>query len=178
MPIKAGTLADAYDACVRDHFDYVYNLALLRSGDRALAQDISQEVFIRVYKGLPNFRHDAQLSTWIYRITMNVCHTILKRESTYRQKIDEADPGLPIHGTESPDPAELAMAESRKDQVRAAIQQLSPNQADVITLFYLKEHDYAEIAAILDMPMGTVKSHLHRAKQALKQILEGIIHEL
>ena len=177
MPSKPGSLADAYDACVRDHFDYVFNLALLRCGDRPLAQDITQEVFIRVYKGLSTFRHEAQLSTWIYRITMNVCHSLIKKEGTYQKRLDEMDPGMPIHGSTASDPEEQFIKQSRQEQVRAAIQELTPAQADVITLYYIREYDYAEIAEILQMPMGTVKSHLYRAKQALKHRLEGLNHE-
>lgn len=170
--MKQRSLTSAFNACVRDHFDYVYQLALMRSGNRALAQDITQETFIRVYKGLSNFRQDAQLSTWIYRITMNVCHTYLKKESTHQLKQTLTDVEDSLHQTRSPSPEETMIEDDRKAQVWAAIQTLTPAQADVITLFYLKEYDYTEISDILQMPMGTVKSHLHRGRNALKEHLE------
>ncbi|MCF7808813.1 MAG: RNA polymerase sigma factor [Candidatus Marinimicrobia bacterium] len=177
IQMKPRSLTSAFNACVRDHFDYVYQVALVRSGNRTLAQDITQETFIRVYKGLSNFRQDAQLSTWIYRITMNVCHTYLKKESTHQLKQTLPDVEDSLHQTSTLSPEEALFRENRKTQVWVAIQTLTPAQADVITLYYLKEYDYTEIAEILQMPMGTVKSHLHRAKQSLKQYLEGKIDE-
>jgi len=172
MPIEQGSLAKKYDDCIRDHFDMVYQLALMRCGESNLAQDITQEVFIRVYKGLSHFREDSQISTWIYRITMNVCHTYLKKESRQQMKQTLVEAGEIIHQTEAKNPEDIMLRENRQKQVRAAIQSLPPIQADVITLYYLREYDYKEITEILHMPMGTVKSHLHRAKKALKSYLE------
>lgn len=170
--MKQRSSTSAFNACVRDHFDYVYQLALMRSGNRTLAQDITQETFIRVHKGISAFRQDAQLSTWIYRITMNVCHTYLKKESAHQMRQTLTELEHTIHQTQSPNPEDILIAEDRKTMVWAAIQTLTPAQADVITLYYLKEYDYTEISEILQMPMGTVKSHLHRGKNALKEHLE------
>jgi RNA polymerase sigma-70 factor (ECF subfamily) len=172
MSTKQDRLADKYDECVRYHFDMVYQIALMRSGDHSLAEDITQEVFIRIYKGLSHFREDSQLSTWIYRITMNVCHTYLKKESQHQLKQTLVEVGDFLHQTKSHSPEEVLMKKSRQEEVWAAIQSLTPIQADVITLYYLKEYDYSEISDILKMPMGTLKSHLHRAKKALKQYFQ------
>ncbi len=158
---------------VKDHGDRIYNLALMKSSRADLAADISQETFIRVYKGLGKFKGKAELSTWIYRIALNVCHTLLKKEATlshplsdsrkYDELIDEGD-----------NVEEHFFKQDQKQMIRNAIASLSQKQSDAITLFYLKEFQYSEVAEIMDIPINTLKSHLRRAKENLKPIIERI----
>jgi len=162
---------------VSEHADRIYNLALLKSNHPSLAEDICQETFIRVYKGLPAFRQQAQLGTWIYRIALNVCSTLITREA--RQANREIDLNLDgEHEHPSPDePVEdQYFREVRAEEVRRAIAALPVKQADAITLYYLKEFQYLEVAEIMELPLNTVKSHIHRAKQTLRTLLQEVQH--
>jgi len=157
-----------FRALVRDQGDRIYNLALMRSGRRDLAQDVVQETYLRAWRGLARFRGAAELTTWLYRIAINVCHSYLKRES--RKETEALMPEL----NAAPSAEAEFLKEERRNQVRSAIGRLPEIQADVLTLFYLREQRYEEIASILQLPLGTVKSHLHRAKKALRSQLEEI----
>lgn len=157
---------------VREHSEKIYNLALMKSSQRALAEDICQETFIRVYKGLPNFRDDASIGTWIYRIALNVCHSMLKKESgiqNHEVPIDEDN--YSELTDEDSDVQNIHDAMNQKETIRQAIASLPQQQADVITLYYLKEFQYSEVAEIMNIPLNTVKSHLRRAKENLRQMI-------
>ena len=110
---------------VKEHGDRIYNLALMKSNQVTLAEDITQETFIRVYKGLNNFRNEAQIGTWIYRIALNVCNTFMVRESRISKPLRsiEQDGGLEIED-EISNVHDLFMAESRKQLIRKAISNL------------------------------------------------------
>ncbi len=172
----AGELKARFDLLVREHFDRIYNLALMRCNRPDLAEDMTQETFIRAYKGLRAFRGDAQVSTWLYRIAINVCHSMMKKESRY--VLPDENLQEDRNTVFQPDPAPSAETEyfkqQQKIQLRLAIQQLPRAQADALTLYYLREYDYREVAEIMKLPMGTVKSHLHRAKNNLKRILSEV----
>ena len=163
---------------VRDHSSRIYNLALMKCNQVTLAEDISQEIFIRVYKGLRNFRDESHIDTWIYRIALNVCHTMIKKESQLSSKMitlgDRAD--LEPEEIDS-DVQDIFMKDVEKNQIRDAVSALSPLQSDAITLYYLKEFQYTEVADIMDIPLNTVKSHIRRAKANLKQILMEVYNE-
>ncbi len=160
---------------VKEHGDRIYNLALMKSNQVILAEDITQETFIRVYKGLSNFRHEAQLGTWVYRIALNVCHTFLKKESLISKPLRsfEGD-GEPVILDEFSNTEDVFLAESNKQLIRSAIAALPPKQSDVITLYYLKEFQYSEVAEIMDIPINTVKSHLRRAKENLRRLIPEV----
>lgn len=157
---------------IRTHGDRIYNLALLKSNQITLAQDICQETYLRVYKGLPRFRNDAQLGTWIYKIALNVCHTILKKESriTKHTIAYDTENGFQSIDHES-DVQELFLKDSTKSAVRRAISALPAAQSDAITLYYLHEFQYTEVAEIMNIPINTVKSHLRRAKEKLRELI-------
>lgn len=166
-----------YEKLVKEHFDRIYNLTLTRCNRPELAEDMTQETFMRAYKGLANFRGDAQLSTWLYRIALNVCHSTMKKESRYQYPDETGEPSW--EGTEERGPTPSAEHEylerDRGLQLRTAIQQLKPLQADAITLYYLREYSYTEVADIMDLPLNTVKSHLRRAKEKLRSILSEVM---
>jgi RNA polymerase sigma-70 factor (ECF subfamily) len=145
-------------------------------GDKAQVEDLAQEVFIRVYQGLPGFRGEARLSTWIYRIAYNVCVAELER-ARHRVKFVSIDakgdgerPRLDLQDDRQ-DPEVIL---SRID-VRAIIQKLldrpPPRSKAILSLYYLQELGYEEIGAVMALPLGTVKTHLHRAKRALRDMI-------
>lgn len=161
-----------FRALVEDHGDRIYNLALMRCNDLDLAKDISQETFLRAYKGISNFRNEAEVGTWLYRIALNVCHTVLARESN-RSKLNVAlEPEYFEASADDMSIEDDHLAGIQKEQIRKAILRLPRNQGDAITLYYLKEFQYSEVADIMAIPINTVKSHLRRAKQNLRGILK------
>jgi RNA polymerase sigma-70 factor (ECF subfamily) len=130
------------------------------------AEEVAQDVFVRVYRGLPSFRGDARLSTWIYRITVN----LLAAER-------RAPPTEPLEGTREV-PREFGGADrafdelTLRDRIEKALLRLPVNYQVLINGHYLKGMRYEELAEALDLPLGTVKTHLHRAKRQLRHLLE------
>lgn len=162
---------DAFAALVTRHQRYVYNLAyrLLRDGREA--EDLAQEAFLRAWKGLGTFRGDAKFTTWLYRIVTNLCYNRLEglRRELLDVSLDDGDlaPAL-FHAREPPVVVETAESHTFLHRQVAA---LPDKYRLVISLFYLQGFSYQEMAHVLDIPLGTVKTHLFRARQRLKQYL-------
>ncbi len=170
--IKKGDMA-AFDKLVADYSKRVSNIAYSLLSDREDALDAAQEVFIRVYKNIGNFRGESTVSTWIYRITKNVCTDFLRKRRSNIISLDddnEDGPKLEI-ADETTSPEQIAEQNERVVAVRKAIAALDENQRTVITLFDINGLSYEEISAILKCPLGTVKSRLYRARDSLRKIL-------
>lgn len=161
----------AFAELVRRHQGKIRGLLLRLAGDRTLADDLAQEAFLRAYRGLVGFQGRARFSTWLYRIAYNVY-------LNHRTRVKELA-ALP-EGFESGAPApETSLSQSRSDLRRdldAAISALPERYRAVVMLYYLEDVSYPEIAEILDLPLGTVKTHLHRAKKLLRQHMRGWGH--
>lgn len=148
----------------------VFALTARSVPNRARAEELAQDVFLKVHRGLPYFRGDARLSTWIYRITVNVLSQ--ERPDLAGASLDEVRPGeseprlKPV--THDRAFADLAL----KDRLDKAIQRLPIHYQVLVNGHYLKGLQYEELAAALNLPMGTVKTHLHRAKRQLRHLLE------
>ena len=160
-----------FHAIVNEHADRIYNLALMKCGEESLAQDICQETFIRVYKGLQAFRAESQIGTWIYRIALNVCHTQMAREIKRGRLADPIEYADDVLSSDLGDPVVEVEREVKAETIRKAIASLPEHQATAVSLFYLKEFKYTEVAEIMDLPLNTVKSHLRRAKTRLRDII-------
>jgi RNA polymerase sigma-70 factor (ECF subfamily) len=158
----------AFAELLRRHQGKVRGLLLRLASDRTLADDLAQEVFLRAYRGLAGFEGRARFSTWLYRIAYNVY-------LNHRTRVRELA-ALP-EGFESGAMApETALSASRSDLRRdldVAIAALPERYRAVVMLYYLEDVSYPEIAEILDLPLGTVKTHLHRAKRLLRENLHG-----
>jgi RNA polymerase sigma-70 factor, ECF subfamily len=159
---------DAFARLVERNQAGIYNLALRMTRDPEEAVDMTQETFLRAWRSLPGFRAEAKFSTWLYRIAYNVC---LSRRIVHRSTL--ADPGaaesVPVPEREEP-PA-IVLRQERREGVMTAMNTLAPAYRLVLDLYYWRDCTYEEIAAILDLPMGTVKTHLFRAKAALRTAL-------
>ena len=178
IPIVKKSADRKFSEIVKNHSDRIFNLALMKCNQVTLAEDICQVTFIRVYKGLHTFRDESHLGTWIYRIALNVCHTMIKKESQISSNMVALDdrPDLePIE--EHGDVQEGFIRDTQKDEIRRAISALPPLQSDAITLYYLKEFHYTEVAEIMDIPLNTVKSHIRRAKANLRKLLMEVEYE-
>jgi RNA polymerase sigma-70 factor, ECF subfamily len=159
-----GELVDLYK-------DMVYGLVWRLTTDRSRVDDVAQDVFLKVYRGLPYFRGEAKLSTWIYRIIQNVCLQERGRRPPDVPLESGEDEHRRSHEPSGPDAAfgDLEL----RDRLEKAIAQLPEHYRLLIAAHYLKGVQYEALAETLDLPLGTVKTHLHRAKRRLREILEA-----
>ncbi|MBN2797815.1 MAG: sigma-70 family RNA polymerase sigma factor [Deltaproteobacteria bacterium] len=169
----------AYEAIMRRYQDTVYTLALRWMRDEQVAEEVSQDIFIKLHSALHDFRGDATLRTWIYRVAVNHCKN--RRLYRSRRKMDQhdplegrsPDPDAPARELPSPLPLPDHDVQRAEAEVllRAALAELDPEQRQIIVLRDVEDLDYQEIADLLQLPRGTVKSRLHRARQQLAQRL-------
>jgi len=167
----------AYGVLVERYRDYVYTIAVRIVGDDEDAEDVAQETFVRAYRALPRFRGDSKFSSWLYRITTNRALTHLKRRKR-RAPTDDIDAGPHVEAeavddgrAESESPELLVRDDEFRREVRRAVGDLPEQYRVVVTLFYLEQRSYKEVAETLGIPMGTLKTHLHRARALLRDIL-------
>lgn len=139
-------------------------------------EDIAQEVFVKIYKNLKNFKEESSLYTWIYRITINVCIDELKKKKNVvyiDEKIETADGEMEMQLEDTAKgPEHLAEDEELKRKITNCIRKLPIDQRTMIILRDIKGFTYMEIAEMTKINLGTVKSKINRARTALKQILE------
>ena len=166
---QAGKTA-AFAELVNRHGQMVYNLALRTLNDPHEAEDIAQETFVRAWQSLKRFRGDARFSTWLYRITTNLCFNRLPHMKRELKALDtEAASELTdqrLHGE-----GQLLSIELR-NQLHTAIDNLPESYRLLIMLRHLQEMSYAEIAEITNMPLGTVKTGIFRARRLLHDTLK------
>jgi RNA polymerase sigma-70 factor (ECF subfamily) len=160
---------DAFDVIVERHRRAVYQLCYRFVGNHEDASDLAQEVFLRAYRGLRNFKGDAALGTWLYRIGVNAC---LNRVSARKPAMEslQATEALPAAG---PDAMTSLLRQEQASHVRAAIAKLPPKQRATLVLRIYHELPHQEIAGILGSSVGAVKANFFHALQNLKRILAG-----
>jgi len=167
----------AFAELVRLHKDRVFSLTLRMLGDRDEAEDVSQEVLVAVHRHLPRFRGDCRLSTWIYRVARNHCLNRIKylsrRTGEGPGEVEGAEAaetaGRLLSAPERPDRALLGAEERQK--VQQALQRLEAPSRLLVVLRDIEGMSYDEIARVAELPEGTVKSRLHRARAALATML-------
>jgi RNA polymerase sigma-70 factor (ECF subfamily) len=158
----------AFQELIDRYKDLVFALIARTVQDRSRAEDLSQDVFLRIYRGLPYFRGEARLSTWIYRIVANLCAERRGREIPV-VSIDDDDTRDRV--TPSSVDAHADDLE-RRDRLEKAIARLPAHYRLLVAAHYLEGVRYEELAEALKLPLGTVKTQLHRAKQQLRRLLE------
>lgn len=167
----------AFEALVRAHQDRVYDFCVRMLTDREEAFDLTQEIFISVHKNLDKFRADAKLTTWIYRIARNHCLNRLKYlKRRGRGRSDEYGESNELSITESQgggpqQPDDAVQGKNDRALVHRAIQELDEDQRSLVVLRDVEGLSYEEIMDITELPEGTVKSRLHRAREKLAGIL-------
>ena len=159
---------EAFGALVEQYRDNVYRLAYRMCGNAYDADEAAQEAFVAAWRALPNFRGDAKFSTWLYRLTTNAAIDVMRREKRHQtvgdgEMMDLAD--------DADSPQETVERTEQQEAVQKALATLSEEYREVLLLRYMEELDYAEIAEVLQLPSGTVKSRINRAKAALKAAL-------
>ncbi|HEY3862014.1 MAG TPA: sigma-70 family RNA polymerase sigma factor [Verrucomicrobiae bacterium] len=167
--LEAGQRGEAFDLLVEHFKDKVFGLAFSMLRDQTKAEDIAQDVFLKIWKALPGYHGGASLSTWIYAITRNTCLTEIKKRSS-RPTISLHDPAMEEAADSIPALQSAGGNPGAELDVRAMLAELPEKYRQVIVLFYLEQKAYEETAAMLGMPMGTVKSLLFRARKELLRI--------
>lgn len=166
---------DAFNELVKRYQDQVVNFAYNMLSNREDAYDASQEIFIKIYKNIDSFEEKSQFMTWLFRISSNVCKDILRK----RQKrsnvvsIDSTDydeDGMDVSDSRYSPEDELERSELQRS-VHRALERIKPEYREIIVYCDINQKSYEETAAILNCPVGTVKSRLSRARMALKQKL-------
>ena len=164
----------AFEELILKHEKIVYNLALRMMNHSEDAMDISQEVFLKAYRSLANFDERSAFSTWLYRITHNTCiDEIRKRKGkqTYslEEDLESEDGSMQRQVADAGDtPEESLMRKEEKSEILRALDTLSEEHKAAIILRDVKGMSYEEIAEILDLSLGTVKSRINRARNQLK----------
>lgn len=176
---KAGDVK-AFDLLVRRYERQIFNFALKLTGNREEASDVVQEAFVRVFRFMESFRSESSFSTWIYRVLVNAFLDMKKK-----RRIDDKTLYLEEHrGPEGqilakeiedtgPTPEEAAIERERGEAVLEAILSLPDYQRAMILMFHSEGMSYEEIAEVTQLPLGTVKSRMNRARLALKEKLAG-----
>jgi RNA polymerase sigma-70 factor, ECF subfamily len=159
----------AFRELVDKYKHLVFGLIARMTSNRQEAEDLAQEVFLRVHRGLPYFRGEARLSTWIYRIVAHLCLQERQRGGPVAWSLDD-----PEHGTSVGEPgvvdARFSDLELR-DRLEKAMAQLPAQYRLVLAAHYLQGVQYEDLAEALGLPLGTLKTQLHRAKRRLRQLL-------
>ena len=140
----------------------VFRMAVMFLRDPGRAEEVTQDIFLKLWKALPAYDGRAAPSTWLYTIARNTCLSALRSE-TQRNT-------LPLDSI--PEPAAVEAAAGGNVELARCVERLSDVQRDAITLFYLQEKSVKEVARMLDVPEGTLKSHLYRARLALAVMMK------
>jgi len=166
---------DAYSELIKANQDSIFGAIYHLVGNKEDAEDIAQEVFLKAYRGIRRFRGAASFSTWLYGIMLNCVRTHWRRATHAVETLDgdadgRHDPPAPGGG-----PEEEALRRERIGAVRRAIAGLDEEAREVVVLRDIRGLSYEEMAAAIGAPVGTVKSRLHRARQALKTRLAPLL---
>lgn len=166
---------DAFAALVDEHQRYIYHLVLRVVKDENEALDLTQETFVRAWTALPNFKGQSQLRTWLYRIATNLCYNRLPNlRRSLNDLGDDVMEDIPETDAHFDNPAgEFETNETRK-LLQDAIQDLDENYRLLLTMRYQNELSYEEIASTLNLPLGTVKTGIFRAKAQLRNSLANL----
>jgi len=162
----------AYAVLVDRYQSYVFTLALRMVKGREDAEEIAQDVFIKAYKYLKDFRGASKFSTWIYTIVNNTAITFLRKKKLDVHSLDNEKVFETADSHDSGMRADTIEQKSRQQMVNQAIALLNPDDAAIITLFYKNEQSLDEIAAILKIENNAAKVRLHRARTRLKEKME------
>jgi RNA polymerase sigma-70 factor (ECF subfamily) len=164
---------EAFAMLVAEHQRYVYNLALRVVKDEEEALDLAQETFVRAWTALPNFRGQSQFRTWLYRIVTNLCYNRLPNlRRSLNELGDDIIAEIPETSVTFDNPAHGFESRELRSYLHKAIEALDESYRLLISLRYQDELSYEEIASALNLPLGTVKTGLFRAKEKLRLALE------
>jgi RNA polymerase sigma-70 factor (ECF subfamily) len=159
---------EAFRLLVQEHSGLVYRVALRILGVED-AQDASQEVWIRVWRNIRDFRGDSAFTTWLYRITVNTCLSVRRKESRRREREYSGDemPFLPEPRGDDADPEAAALGAEQREEIQAALGHVRAEHRAALVLRHMEGLSYAEIARVLGVPDGTAKGWASRGRAAM-----------
>ena len=163
---------NAYAELVNRYQAYVFTLVLRMIKSREDAEEVAQDVFIKAYRSLADFRGESKFSTWLYTIANTTSITFLRKKKLDVHSLDNEKVFEVADSRDSGLRANMVEQKSRVNMVNEAIAMLSPDDAEIITLFYKAEQNLEEISRILRLETNTVKVRLHRARTRLKEKME------
>ncbi|MDD9934592.1 MAG: sigma-70 family RNA polymerase sigma factor [Myxococcales bacterium] len=175
----------AFNELVRRHQEPIFRLLSSMLGDAAEAEDVAQEVFVSVFKSIDSFRGDAALSTWLYRVAVNHGKNRIKylarRARDAQRPLDERTEGqqasMGVMGSRPASPDQVAEALQAEGHVQRALSCLEEEQRVLVVLRDVENLSYDEIVGVTGLPIGTVKSRLHRARLALHKAFRALSEE-
>jgi len=159
----------AFEVLVRKYQDRVYNLCRYMLQDPQKAQDAAQDVFLKAYRGLKDFRPDFSIYTWLYRIAVNTC---LDYKKKLRREVSRSEPLAEDLPSDEPFPEQLYESREITATILLALQKLPKKLSATIVLREIEGLSYKEIADVLHTSVGTVKSRISRAREALRYLLQ------
>jgi len=161
---------DAFGALVEKYRVKMFNLAYSLTQDRAAADDLAQEVFIKAYLALPNFKFQSAFGTWLYRIAVNASKDFLRKETRVRKiPLEDSPPGTLMQEDTTSQIDDAREKEKRKKMVHSALESLPEKYQVILTLRDIQGFPYGEISQMLEISPGTVDSRLHRARKLLRK---------
>ena len=170
---------DAFEQLLLLHQKKVYNLCLRMSANPDDALDLSQEAFIKAWRSIGQYQFEASFSTWLFRLTSNVCIDFLRRkkrrqETSLTENYDDSDESAELSIPDAnPLPEQQAITNETKIELARAMEQLAPDHREILQLRVVEDLPYEQIADILGVRVGTVKSRLARARLSLRKILKA-----
>jgi RNA polymerase sigma factor (sigma-70 family) len=169
----------AYADLIKRHQRFVFTLAMRFSKNREDAEEIAQDCFVKAYRSLSNFQRQSKFSTWLYSIVYTTAMTALRKKRVDTDSIDDEDTYIQLENHSSGFDTNSVENMSRSYYLNQAIAQLLPDDAAIISLFYMGEQSLEEISQALGIEANTVKVKLFRARQRLKEKLErNLKHEV
>lgn len=176
----------AFNELVLTYESQVYRLAFRMLGNSEEARDLAQEVFVQVFRSIENFRGDSKIGTWLFRITVNLSKNqnkyLARRQKKLHSELDESI-GVDTSGArgvtsgETTEPEERAMAGQIEQIIAQSLMSLDEEHRTIVILRDVEGLSYEEVAQIADLPLGTLKSRLHRARALLRQMIEAATGE-
>lgn len=174
MGQEATLSQDEFPKIVEEHTNYVYNVALRMTNNPHDAEDITQEVFLSAYKSFSSFRGQSQVTTWLYRITVNACLMKIRKEKKAKQLTQTGydDTEVPDWGG---DPAKAAVNTELREALQDGISRLEPSLRSAVVLRDIQGFSGEESAEILGVTLASLKSRLHRGRVILRKHLETLV---
>lgn len=168
---------NAYAELVNRYQSYVFTLTMRFTKNREDAEEVSQDIFVKAYRSLADFRGASKFSTWLYTIVNTTCITFLRKKRLEVQSLDNEKVFESVENHDSGFNANQVEQKSKVNMVNRAIGMLGHDDAEILTLFYKAEQSLEEIAQVLGLETNTVKVRLHRARQRLKDKMESSFSE-
>src|SRR5215813_4531908 len=157
----------AFDLIVTHFSDKIMHFTYSIVSNDPFAEDVVQDVLLRVWRGLPAYRGEASVSTWIYSITRNTCLTAVRRAG-HKNSLSIEEPAVRMETESVSSPQQSALL----SDLPRLLSSLPDKQRQVLMLFYMEDKSYGEVALLMDLPVGTVKAYLHRGRKTVASLLQ------